>query len=131
YREQLDPSGEADYIKQPYEIGVAVRFDHETPITAADVAEGVARGMPDHETLIGGTVHIGPGGGEEWHEHPSYYEIVLYVQSGRLAIGIEQDGRREASEAGPGDFVRIPPRARHRWINESNEDVQLVWWAHY
>jgi quercetin dioxygenase-like cupin family protein len=124
---QIDPDAEADYVTPPYRIGTAVRFDTDTPIRAEGVAEGRQRGLPGHESMLAGTVTIGPGGGEDWHEHLGYYDIVLYVESG--TVRIEWDGGGEDAQAG--DFVRIPSRGRHRWLNRSQDDARLVWAARF
>ena len=130
----LDPTvPNMPYIKAPYEIGTAVAFLSDSEITSPERPEGDRRGLPRNECALFGTVRVGPGGGEDWHEHMEYYDISLYVESGSLEIGSrDADGTGERVEqATAGDFVRITPHAWHYWLNTSGAETRLVWFAHF
>ncbi len=129
----LDPNVPSmPYIKAPYGIGTAVAFLSDSEITSPERPEGDRRGLPGKECVIGGTVIVGPGGGEEWHEHMEYYDIALYVEAGELEIGIRDGaGAETVTLATPGDFVRITPHAWHYWLNKSAAETKLVWFAHF
>ncbi len=128
----LDPTvPNQPYIKEPYEIGVAVAFLSDSEITSPERPEGDLRGLPRNECALAGTVLVGPGGGEDWHEHMDYYDITLYVESGTLEIGIRDGGGELIAQAGPGDFVRITPHSWHYWLNKSGAPVKLVFFAHF
>lgn len=74
----LDPSvPNMPYIKPPYAIGTAVAFLSDEEITSPERPEGDRRGLPGKACAVGGTVLVGPGGGEDWHEHMEYYDIAL------------------------------------------------------
>ena len=128
----MDPSlPSMPYIKAPYEIGVAVAFNSDSEITSAERPEGDRRGLPRNECALAGTVLVGPGGGEDWHEHMEYYDIALYVEAGTLEIGIRDADGERVQQATAGDFVRITPHAWHSWLNKSGAPVKLVWFAHF
>jgi quercetin dioxygenase-like cupin family protein len=129
----LDPNvPNMPYIKPPYGIGTAVAFLSDSEIGSPERPEGDRRGLPGKECAIGGTVIVGPGGGEDWHEHMEYYDIALYVESGELEIGIRYAGGSETiTLALPGDFVQITPHAWHYWLNKSDAETKLVWFAHF
>jgi quercetin dioxygenase-like cupin family protein len=131
----LDPNvPNQPYIKPPYSIGMAFAFLSDSEITSPERPEGDRRGLPSKECAIGGTVLVGAGGGEDWHEHMEYYDITLYVEAGALEIGIRDGGEHGAEtivQAGPGDFVRIPPHAWHYWLNKGGSETKLVWFAHF
>lgn len=129
----LDPNvPNQPYIKPPYAIGTAVAFLSDSDIVSPERAEGDRRGLPGQECALFGTCVIGPGGGEDWHEHMEYYDISLYVESGVLEVGMRDAGGTESVvRAGPGDFVRIPPHAWHYWLNTSAAETRLVWFAHF
>lgn len=138
FTESLDPSvPNMPYIKPPYAIGTAVTFLSDVEITSPERPEGDRRGLPGRECMIGGTVLIGPGGGEDWHEHMEYYDIALYIEAGELEVGIREgatDGapaHEELLTCRPGDFVRIPPHAVHSWRNRTQQETKLVWFAHF
>jgi quercetin dioxygenase-like cupin family protein len=56
--------------------------------------------------------HDDPGEFSGWHIHPNY-TTYGYQLSGRLRIEYGPGGSKSI-EAGPGDFVRIPPGVIHR-----------------
>lgn len=55
------------------------------------------------------------------HRHNAIEETFL-VRSGRLRFLLDD----EVLDLGPGDFVRVPPGARHGYANLSGEPVELL-----
>lgn len=128
----LDPNlPNMPYIKAPYSIGTAVRFASDSEIVSPERPEGDRRGLSRTEGVHFGTVLVGPGGGEDWHEHLTYYDISLYIESGSLEIGIRDGTGDRIEQATTGDFVKITPHAWHYWLNKSDAETKLVWFAHY
>jgi len=66
---------------------------------------------------------LGPGERPNFgpHRHNEIEETFL-VRLGRLKFLLGE----EIIELGPGDFVRVPPGARHGYANLSGEDVELL-----
>ena len=77
------------------------------------------------EKLWAGTSELGPGASSAAHHHGEA-ESVIYMVSGhaRFYFGAALDG---VKEAGPGDFVWIPPHSIHVEMNLSKtKPVQMV-----
>jgi uncharacterized RmlC-like cupin family protein len=106
---------------------------------AADPVRHVAPGdrVPGHPTLgmereeavstdgmWAGFVRTDAGATTAWHHHGDY-ESTIFVASGqcRLESG---PGGRETVDAGPGDFVYVPPWAIHREHNPGGEESHLI-----
>jgi uncharacterized RmlC-like cupin family protein len=66
-----------------------------------------------------GLVETEPGATSGWHHHGEY-ESTLHVVSGRMRMEFGPDGG-QTLEAGPGDFLYVPPYAVHREANPSPE----------
>jgi uncharacterized RmlC-like cupin family protein len=71
-----------------------------------------------------GFVTTDAGAVSGWHHHGDY-ESTIYVVSGALQME-SGPGGREVLDAGPGDFLYVPPRAIHREGNPSEEASSLV-----
>ncbi len=71
-----------------------------------------------------GLAFTGPGADSGWHHHGSY-ESTIYVVSGQVRMESGPGGSC-VMEAGPGDFLYVPPEAVHRESNPSDADSQLV-----
>jgi uncharacterized RmlC-like cupin family protein len=98
-------------------------------VRASDLGEGQSTaGVVRREAFSGGGAWIGTATTEPavvsgWHHHG---EHDTYVYCVRGAVRVESGpGGSRVAEAGPGDFVHIPPRAIHRESNPSGE-VQLL-----
>ena len=65
-----------------------------------------------------------PGADSGWHHHGSY-ESTIYVVSGRMRMESGPDGGIVV-DAGPGDFLYVPPGAVHRESNPTDAESQLV-----
>jgi uncharacterized RmlC-like cupin family protein len=73
------------------------------------------------EKLWAGTVHIHPNAKTGAHHHGPV-ESVIYVVQGRARM--KWGDRLEfTAEAGPGDFIYVPPYVPHQEINASESDA--------
>ncbi len=73
------------------------------------------------QKLWAGTVHIHPGAKTGAHHHGEL-ESVIYVVRGKARM---RWGERleYVAEAGPGDFIYIPPFVPHQEINASSDEM--------
>jgi len=70
--------------------------------------------------LWAGTVHIHPGAKTGAHHHGEI-ESVIYVVRGRARMRWG-DALQFTAEAGPGDFIYVPPFVPHQEINASGDE---------
>lgn len=59
-----------------------------------------------------------------WHHHADY-ETAIYVLSGRVRLESGPGGALVV-EAGPGDFLQVPPGAVHRESNPDDTESVIV-----
>ena len=109
------------------ELGVRIvrhgQLDPDTPQTPGMHREAaVNRASAGAEKIWAGTVEIEPGAQTGPHHHGPL-ESVIYVLRGRARMRWG-DRLEFASEAGPGDFIYVPPYVPHQEIN-ANEDEPL------
>jgi uncharacterized RmlC-like cupin family protein len=71
--------------------------------------------------LWSGLVHTDPGAVSGWHHH-GQHETTLYVVCGAMQLEFGPGGS-SVVEAGPGEFIYVPPYVVHR---ESNPSDQLA-----
>ncbi len=69
-------------------------------------------------------VRTEPGMASGWHHHAAY-ETAIYVLKGRVRFEFGEGGA-STIEAGPGDFVHVPPGAVHRESNPDASEGQIV-----
>ena len=78
----------------------------------------------DEETgsknLWAGVVTLEPGARSGAHHHGEC-ESVIYVLSGRIRLRFGEK-LEETAEAGPGDFIFVPPNVVHQEINVSDSE---------
>jgi uncharacterized RmlC-like cupin family protein len=98
----------------------AGELDGNTPQTPGmDRAAAITRARAGAEKLWAGTVVIRPNAKTGAHHHGPV-ESVIYVVSGRARMRWGE--RLEfAAEAGPGDFIYVPPFVPHQEINASDD----------
>ena len=72
--------------------------------------------------LWAGLARTEPGMTSGWHHHGDY-ETSIYIVSGRLRME-SGPGGTDVVDAGPGDFLHVPPGAVHR---ESNFFCFHIW----
>src|SRR6267154_3217075 len=73
------------------------------------------------QRLWAGTVHIHPDAKTGAHHHGPL-ESVIYVVKGRARMRWG-DALEYTAEAGPGDFIYVPPYVPHQEINASRDEV--------
>lgn len=73
------------------------------------------------QKLWAGTVHIHPGAKTGAHHHGPL-ESVIYVIRGRARMRWG-DNLEFTAEAGPGDFIYVPPFVPHQEINASPDET--------
>jgi uncharacterized RmlC-like cupin family protein len=76
------------------------------------------------EGLWAGVATTEPGMASAWHHHGGH-DSVIYVLTGALTME-SGPGGSEVVEAGPGDFIHVPPQAVHRESNPSDEPARIV-----
>lgn len=59
-----------------------------------------------------------------WHHHAAY-ETAIFVTKGRLRFEFGRGGG-SSIEAGPGDFIHVPPGAVHRESNPGDVEGEIV-----
>jgi uncharacterized RmlC-like cupin family protein len=101
-------------------------LDSNTPQTPGmDRAAAVNFARVGAQKIWAGTVHIHPDAKTGAHHHGAL-ESVIYVISGRARMRWGESLEFTA-EAGPGDFIFIPPYVPHQEINASaDEELQCV-----
>ena len=99
----------------------ANELDVNTPQTQGmSRAAAITRARAGAEKLWAGTVVIHPMAKTGAHHHGAV-ESVIYVVSGRARMRWG-DGLQFVAEAGPGDFIYVPPYAPHQEINASDDE---------
>lgn len=121
-----------DYIRHPFHVAHPIHAELGRTIQTPDIEEGLGRALPAREGFWAGVYVIGPGGGEEWHTHLSYYDVVYYVIEGEVTIGWRaSNGREDSATVGPGSLYYIAPAATHRWINTGDGDLKVMTMIHF
>ena len=77
----------------------------------------------DEGTWVG-VARTEPGKVSGWHHHGEF-DTFFYCISGRVRVE-HGSGGREAVEAGPGDFGRIPREVVHRASNPADQECVAV-----
>lgn len=72
------------------------------------------------KNLWAGVGTMEPGARSGAHHHGEC-ESVIYVLSGRIRLRFGED-LEEAAEAGPGDFIFVPPNVIHQEVNFSDSE---------
>jgi uncharacterized RmlC-like cupin family protein len=97
------------------------KLDSSTPQTPGMYREAaVSRASVGAGRIWAGTVTIQPGAQTGPHHHGEL-ESVIYVLCGRARMRWG-DRLEFASEAGPGDFIYVPPHVPHQEINASEDE---------
>ncbi len=96
-------------------------LDVNTPQTPGmNRAAAITNARAGAEKLWAGTVVIHPKAKTGAHHHGAL-ESVIYVVSGRARMRWG-DRLEYTAEAGPGDFIYVPPYVPHQEINASDEE---------
>ena len=114
-----------DWRSQGVQIVRAGTLDPNTAQTAGmSRAAAITRARVGAEKLWAGTVTIQPSAKTGAHHHGGL-ESVIYVLKGKARM---RWGERLEflAEAGPGDFIYVPPYVPHQEINAANEVLECV-----
>lgn len=99
----------------------STELDINTPQTPGmNRAAAITHARAGAEKLWAGTVVIHPGAKTGAHHHGPL-ESVIYVVSGRARMRWG-DALEFTAEAGPGDFIYVPPYVPHQEINASDDE---------
>ncbi|HZC04352.1 MAG TPA: cupin domain-containing protein [Ktedonobacterales bacterium] len=120
------PAPQPDWREQGVRIVRGDQLDHATAQTPGmDRAAAITHASAGATRLWAGTVTIHPNAQTGAHHHGAL-ESVIYVISGRARM---RWGERLEfmAEAGPGDFIFVPPFVPHQEINaRANEPLVCV-----
>ncbi|HEY3940628.1 MAG TPA: cupin domain-containing protein [Bryobacteraceae bacterium] len=113
---ELRQNGSVDWKENGIKIVRAGTFDPNTPQTAGMTrAAAITHARTGATKLWAGTVVVNPDAKTGPHHHGEL-ETVLYIVRGRARMRWGE--RLEFSdEAGPGDFIYVPPYVPHQEIN--------------
>ena len=93
-----------------------VRVVRSDELTDGDPTPGMRRQVAfEAASLWAGLVHTDPGAASGWHHHGDH-ETSLYVVEGTMRLEFGPEGTSSV-DAGPGDFLRVPPHTVHRESN--------------
>lgn len=96
-------------------------LDGNTPQTPGmERAAAITFAKAGASKLWAGTVHIHPGARTGAHHHGAL-ESVIYVVRGRARMRWG-DALQFTAEAGPGDFIYVPPFVPHQEMNASGDE---------
>ena len=86
---------------------------------------GVSASTVGAEKLWAGHVTMAPGAKSGAHHHGPV-ESSIYIISGRARFRFGED-LEQVAEAGPGDFIYVPPQALHQEINaDAGEPIEMI-----
>ena len=115
-----------DWRNQGVRIVSSKQFDCNTPQTPGMTrAAAINRAMAGANKLWAGTVNIHPGAKTAPHHH-GQLESIIYIVTGRARMRWGEK-LEFVAEAGPGDFIFVPPYVPHQEINANpNEPLMCV-----
>jgi len=126
-----DHHGDEDHDHHDWRLhGVRVVHGDELDVNTAQTpgmnrAAAITKARAGAEKLWAGTVVIHPNAKTGAHHHGPV-ESVIYIVSGRARMRWG-DQLEFTAEAGPGDFIYVPPYVPHQEINaNSNEPLSCV-----
>ena len=101
-------------------------LDTNTPQTAGMLrAAAINNDIAGAQSLWAGTVEISPNAKTGAHHHGAL-ESIIYIISGKARMRWGES-LQYVSEAGPGDFIFVPPYVPHQEINASvNEPLHCI-----
>ena len=115
-----------DWKTQGIRIVRAGELDTNTPQTPGMTrAAAITHARHGAEKLWAGTVVVDPAARTAAHHH-GHVETVLYIVKG-FALFRWGDHLEYAEEAGPGDFIYVPPYVPHQEMNaRADQPVEAV-----
>ncbi|MCY3790048.1 MAG: cupin domain-containing protein [Gemmatimonadetes bacterium] len=110
-----------DWRNHGVRVVTSERLDFNTPQTPGMTrAAAINRASAGAEKLWAGTVEIYPNAKTGAHHHGAL-ESVIYVVRGKARMRWG-DQLEYVAEAGPGDFIYVPPYVPHQEINASRDE---------
>ena len=117
-----DQHGDIDWKSHGIKVIPGDQLDPNTAQTPGmDRAAAITHARVGAEKLWAGTVTIKPDAKTGAHHHGAL-ESVIYVVKGRARMRWGEK-LEYVAEAGPGDFIYIPPYVPHQEINASPDEV--------
>ena len=117
------PASEARWKRDGVRVVAADQLDPNTAQTPGmDRKAAINFARMGAQKLWAGTVHIHPDAKTGAHHH-GHLESVIYVVRGRARMRWGE-ALEFTAEAGPGDFIYVPPYVPHQEIN-ANDDEPL------
>jgi uncharacterized RmlC-like cupin family protein len=117
----MQDDGSSKWRLQGVRVVRADELDVNTPQTPGmNRAAAITHARAGAEKLWAGTVVIHPGAKTGAHHHGPV-ESVIYVVSGRARMRWG-DRLEFVAEAGPGDFIYVPPYVPHQEINARDSE---------
>jgi uncharacterized RmlC-like cupin family protein len=114
------PDPRPDWRHEGVRVVKAGQLDTNTPQTPGmNRAAAINRALAGAEKLWAGTVSIHPNAKTGAHHHGEL-ESVIYVLQGRARMRWGEQ-LEYVAEAGPGDFIFVPPYVPHQEINASRD----------
>jgi quercetin dioxygenase-like cupin family protein len=110
-------------LRAPYATAIAFRVESDRPVSPTHDEGGEL--ISSWEGFVVGRELVGPGGGEDWHMHQGFHDVVLHVVAGTASL----EWSNERGSLVAGDFVYIEPLVMHRWSNDGDEPFEFVWFA--
>src|SRR3982075_1287527 len=118
----MSNSPEPDWRLHGVRVVRANELDKNTPQTPGmDRAAAITRARVGAEKIWAGTVTIHPNAKTGAHHH-GHVESVIYVIRGKARMRWG-DRLEFTAEAGPGDFIYVPPFVPHQEINASDDQA--------
>ncbi len=112
-----------DWRNHGVRIVPSKQLDFNTPQTPGMTrAAAINRAMAGANKLWAGTANIHPNAKTAPHHHGAL-ESIIYIVSGRARM-LWGEKLEFVAEAGPGDFIFVPPFVPHQEIN-ANENQEL------
>ena len=114
-----------DWLRHGVKIVRAGTLDTNTPQTSGMTrAAAITQARTGATKLWAGTVSVSPNAKTGPHHHGEL-ETVLYITRGRARMRWGE--RLEFSDdAGPGDFIYVPPYVPHQEMNAGNEPCEAM-----
>jgi uncharacterized RmlC-like cupin family protein len=110
-----------DWRREGVRVIPAGELDPNTPQTPGMIrAAAIDHARAGSQKLWAGTMRVDPDARTGAHHH-GHLETVLYVVRGRARMRWGEHMEFMA-EAGPGDFIYVPPFVPHQEINASGSD---------
>ena len=115
-----------DWRNHGVRIVSSKQFDCNTPQTPGMTrAAAINRAMAGANKLWAGTVNIHPGAKTAPHHH-GQLESIIYIVTGRARMRWGEK-LEFVAEAGPGDFIFVPPYVPHQEINANRMSRSCAW----